>query len=131
MQPLVLAAVSFLAVALLACDGQVTEVPGAPSVDSGIVGTVTISPVRGGPIRPGDADAAPYAATLTLLSPEGLIIAQERSGESGQFRMLVPPGDYILRPESPGRLPRAAEQAVRVESGRITEVTVQYDSGMR
>ncbi|MFN0074039.1 MAG: carboxypeptidase-like regulatory domain-containing protein [Chloroflexota bacterium] len=121
---------AFLLVA--ACQSASDEPGAPPPMESGIEGIVTISPVRPGPIRAGDSTTEqPYQATLTLLTPDGLVVAQIQSGLDGRFRIVLPPGEYILRPESPGRLPRSVEQPVRVIEGQFTSVNVSYDSGLR
>jgi hypothetical protein len=60
----------------------------------------------------------PYRATLTVNSLKGEKIALE-------------PGEYILHPESPNAMPFAGEQIFSVGPGRLTPLTVTYDSGIR
>ena len=57
-----------------------------------------------------------------------------RSGKDGRFRIDLTPGKYTLTPISPnpGAPPRApGPQSVTVESGKYTQVTIKYDSGIR
>lgn len=104
--------------------------PAAPT-DSGIEGQVFIGPmcpvVQDGQACPDQ----PYQATLTVTSLEGRKIVQVQADEAGRFKIPLTPGQYILHPESPNVMPFAAEQTLIVESGKFTEVIVNYDSGIR
>jgi hypothetical protein len=44
---------------------------------------------------------------------------------------MLPPGAYVLRPESPGLYPRASQQRVVVPRNALARVDIVYDSGMR
>ena len=57
-----------------------------------------------------------------------------RSGKDGRFRVDLTPGKYKLTPmaPNPGAPPRPpGPQSVTVESGKYTQVTIKYDSGIR
>jgi hypothetical protein len=100
------------------------------SISSGIEGQVIIRPIS--PVeRRGVTNFRPYSATMTVLDESGRPLTQFRSGEDGYFRVTLAPGTYTLRPESPDRYPRAAEQAVTVSEGEFTHVCITYDSGIR
>ena len=103
--------------------------PVAP--DSGIEGQVLIGPncpvVQAGQECPDQ----PYQAVLTVTSPKGERIVQVRTDENGMFKIPLASGEYILHPESSNKLPFASEQTVIVEDGKFTQVTVNYDSGIR
>jgi hypothetical protein len=73
----------------------------------------------------------PYQAVLTVLSPDGQEIVKVQTDEAGAFKIPLEPGEYILRPESPNVMPSAGEQPFTVESGRFTQLTILYDSGIR
>lgn len=97
---------------------------------SGIEGRVIIRPAR--PVeRRGVTNQRPYQAKITLLDPAGREVAAVESDAEGRFRLPLPPGSYVLRPESPGPYPRAAEQRVVVRRNAMTQVEIVYDSGMR
>lgn len=104
-----------------------------PALDSGIEGQVFIGPTCGGPVR---IDASPcpdlpYQAEITILDQKGEQITQFKTDVEGRFKISLAPGDYVLRPESPGALPRAGEMDVTVEAGDYTQLVITYDSGMR
>jgi hypothetical protein len=100
-------------------------------VDSGIAGLVTIGPVC--PVMQQGMDCAdqPYQGSFTVLTPKGREVTRFEADASGIFKIALPPGDYILRPESPNILPFAAEQPFTVLSGQFTQLNVSYDSGIR
>ena len=98
---------------------------------SGIEGQVLIGPmcpvVQQGQVCPDQ----PYQATLMVNSPTGERIVQVQTEKDGTFKILLAPGEYILHPESPNVMPFAQEQPFVVEEGKFTQVTVNYDSGIR
>src|SRR6267143_782173 len=68
---------------------------------SGVEGRVIIRPVRSVERR-GVVNQRPYQAKITVLDSAGREVATVESDAEGQFRVPLPPGSYILRPESPG-----------------------------
>jgi hypothetical protein len=100
------------------------------SETSGVEGQVSIRPVRSVE-RKGVPNQRPYQARITVLDPAGREVAVVDSDAEGKFRMALPPGTYVLRPESSGLYPRASEQRVEVSQNRVTRVEIVYDSGMR
>jgi len=101
------------------------------AADNGIEGQVFIGPtcpvVKIGQECPDE----PYQAVLTVNSREGERIVQVQTDEEGRFKIPLEPGEYILHPESPNVLPFAQEQEFKVENGKFTQLTVNYDSGIR
>lgn len=99
--------------------------------ESGVEGQVLIGPmcpvVQVGQACPDQ----PYQATLTVNSLGGERIAQVQTDEQGRFKIPLEPGEYILHPEAPNVMPFAPEQTFRVVADQFTQVTVQYDSGIR
>ena len=101
------------------------------SSDSGIEGQVFIGPncpvVQVGQECPDQ----PYQATLTVNNSNGRKIVKVQTDTDGHFKIPLEPGEYILHPESPNVMPFAAEQIVVVKAGKFTQITVNYDSGIR
>jgi len=99
--------------------------------DSGIEGQVLIGPncpvIQDGQACPDQ----PYQATLTVNNSNGREIVKVQTDENGYFKIPLEPGEYILHPESPNVMPYAAEQTFTVEAGKFTQITVNYDSGIR
>ena len=98
---------------------------------SGVAGQVLIGPTC--PVVPQGQECpdGPYQATLTVNSPGGIQIAQVQTDAQGHFKAPLVPGNYILHPESPDGIASAGDQAFVVESGRYTQLMVNYDSGIR
>ena len=102
------------------------------TVDSGIQGYVTAGPSC--PVsRPGvPCPDLPYAATLSILAAgDRRLIASAASDASGFYKVLLPAGIYIIRPDSPGILPRASEVSVEVRPHEFTRQDISYDTGIR
>jgi hypothetical protein len=103
---------------------------GERALDSGIEGHIEIRPVRSVQ-RGGDANSAPYQATVTVLDGGGNTVTTFTSDEQGNFRAPLAPGTYTLRPESTARYPRASTRSVVVAPRAFTRVDIVYDSGRR
>ena len=74
----------------------------------------------------------PYAGTLNFLTeyggrPAGRVTA----GADGYYRISLPPGTYIVHPESPGVLPSGSELVVAVRPHEFTRQDMLYDTGIR
>jgi len=114
------------AVALTACS-SVNPTP----TDSGVEGQVLIGPMCPVVQDGQECPEQPYQATLTVNSPTGERIVQVQTEKDGMFKIPLAPGEYILHPESQNVMPFAQEQPFVVEEGKFTQVTVNYDSGIR
>lgn len=104
-----------------------------PILSSGIEGYVTQGPVCPGPVRVGDSTCQdqPYQATISILNPDNIPIAQFQTDNNGYFKFPLNPGSYILHPVSGKPMPTASDQTITVAEGQFTQVSVQYDTGMR
>jgi hypothetical protein len=102
--------------------------PSGPT--SGVEGQILIRPVRSVDRRDG-TNEAPYQARVSVLDAKGNEIGVAESDVDGNFRLGLPPGSYVLHPQSSGRYPRAAEQKVVVRANKWTQVEIVYDSGKR
>jgi hypothetical protein len=103
----------------------------AAPADSGLEGQVIIGPMCPALQQGQPCPDQPYQATLTVNSLDGKKITQVQTDQQGRFRIPLEPGQYILHPESPNAMPFAGQQAVQVEADRFTQLTVNYDSGIR
>lgn len=119
-------AIGVLIILLATCSLQ----EAAPA-DSGVEGQAFIGPMCPMLQEGQSCLDQPYQATLTVDSPNGQKITQVQTDQQGHFRIALKPGDYILHPESPNVMPFAGEQLFRVEADRFTQLTVNYDSGIR
>jgi hypothetical protein len=110
--------------------GIFTTIPASGT--SGIEGRVWIGPACPGPQSlASPCPDQPYQATITILKASDEVVARVQSDQQGYFRLELPPGTYVLRPESGAVMPRAPEQTVAVLPGQFTPVQIVYDSGMR
>ena len=98
---------------------------------SGLEGQVLLGPMCPVAQSGQECPDQPYQATLTVKSLDGLQITQFETDAQGRFQVSLVPGQYILHPESPDGLPFAGDQSFSVETGRYTQITVRYDSGIR
>jgi hypothetical protein len=98
---------------------------------SGIEGQVLLGPMCPIVQQGQGCPDQPYQATLTITDRNGVQITQFQTDAQGRFHIPLVPGEYILHPESPNGLPFAGDQTFVVETGRYTQLTVNYDSGIR
>ncbi len=98
---------------------------------SGIEGQVLIGPVCPVVQQNQACPDRPYQATLTIQSRTGVQIMQFQTDEEGRFKIPLAPGEYILHPESPGGIPFSRDQTFVIETGRFTQLSVNYDTGIR
>lgn len=102
---------------------------------SGVRGVLVVS--RGGPVvREGrEWPAFPLRGMVEVLrkGPEEAVVARTESDEAGRFSVPLPPGEYVVRARNltGAPVPTAWPLAVRVEAGAVTEVTIDFDSGIR
>lgn len=107
-----------------------------PPPPSGIRGLVLLGPTCPVAASPGANEPVPcltpYAATLVVLDSENAVVARVTSGSDGKFSVDVPPGDYVVAPETGSdSYPIAQPQSVTVAAGQYVEIQVNYDTGIR
>ncbi|HYV33359.1 MAG TPA: hypothetical protein VE973_00725 [Candidatus Limnocylindria bacterium] len=115
-----------------ACPSLATSTPAAN--DSGVVGNIVIGPTCPVERIPPDPACAPkgYQATVIVKTPDGKKeIKRFTSGSDGSFKVSLAPGTYLLSPINSGVYPRGADQTVVVEKNKYTQVTIEFDSGIR
>lgn len=102
-------------------------------INSGIRGEVLIGPMCPVIQEGVPCPDQPYQASLTVLTLNGRKVLRIETDEAGRFKGLLPPGDYILHPESPEgqSLPYAADIPFTVFANEFTTVNVFFDSGIR
>jgi hypothetical protein len=99
--------------------------------DSGIAGQVLVGPMCPVVQQGQECPDQPYQATLTVDSLDGRKIVQFQTDETGRFKISLAPGEYILHPEALNVMPFASEKSLTVETGKYTQIIVNYDSGIR
>jgi hypothetical protein len=116
---------SILILLLAACSTQPT-----PS-NSGVEGQVFIGPLCPVVQEGQECPDKPYQATLIINNSNGREIVKIQTDADGRFKIPLEPGEYILHPESANVMPFASEQTFTVEADTFTQITVNYDSGIR
>ena len=101
------------------------------SLDSGIEGQVYLGECQGPQIATDCFEFTPYPAVLVVYSMNGREIERFETDDEGQFRVSLPPGTYVLHPESRALYPVAPDQIFVVAEGEFTHIVVVYDSGVR
>ena len=98
---------------------------------SGVEGQVLIGPMCPVMQIGHSCPDQPYQAIVSIFRENGQKVVSFQTGMDGSFRLALAPGDYFLRPESPGGMPHAEEQPISIHANQFTRVTVSYDSGIR
>jgi hypothetical protein len=111
-------------------------VPKAPTqapadAQQGINGQAVIGPTC--PVMSDDDSCPnkPHQATVDVLDSSGQLVTRFQTQADGTFKVVLPPGNYVLQGVSEGRLPRTPRLDVSVQTGRFTQVTLSFDSGIR
>jgi hypothetical protein len=101
--------------------------------DTGIQGTVMVSPIRPGPIKKGSesANAAPLPNAMFRVTSNDGVVTTFTSDAQGHFRVSLKPGHYsVLLAEN--RFPKPCGPfEIDVETNKMIEVQWRCDSGMR
>ena len=128
-----LIAIVVVALAMVGCGGPGATASGIP--DTGIRGTATAGPVCPVERIPPDPSCAPrpvVGATIVIRDGSGSQVAAAISGADGTYFVAVPPGSYLVDPQAvPGLLGTAPQQPATVVAGSITDVPLDYDTGIR
>jgi hypothetical protein len=115
------------------CTGPSATPTGAP--DTGIRGSATAGPVCPVEQNPPDPSCAPRpvtGATIVIRDGAGSQVAVAISGADGGYSVSLPPGAYVVDPQPvPGLMGTAPKQEANVIAGSFTEVTLDYDTGIR
>jgi hypothetical protein len=103
----------------------------ASPAQTGVRGLVLYGPTC--PVqRVGTTCERPYRAWITVRHfPSETLVTRVRSAADGRFTILVVAGRYRLVPRSGRPYPRAVAQVVTVRRGRLSSVTIRFDSGIR
>ena len=123
MKPLArIAAFLFLFAFLLAACGK---------VDTGIQGKILLASCAGTEIATDCVGQATYSSSLTIYDQDLTKIKNVKTSGDGTFVIALKPGTYFVHPENNGKFPMAADFKVVVTKGKLTELTIYYDTGLR
>jgi len=107
-------------------------VPATPNDHTGIEGTITMSPVQGGPTRQGSSDSKPLANMSFEVKQGDRVIASFQTDEQGHFRQPLAPGHYtVVRKDWKSAVGSYGPFEVVVNQGTMTRVEWKCDTGLR
>ncbi len=109
-----------------ACNG-----PAAPGPTTGLTGVVLRGPIA--PVcQENVACDAPFSAGFTVRQ-SGNTVAQFRSDAAGHFTVALQPGTYqvVPDPDAPVIAPASQAKTVTVGSVGLTQVQLEFDTGIR
>jgi putative hemolysin len=99
---------------------------------SGVKGTVTLSPVCPVEKFPPDPACAPKPYSTSILILEGgATVKTIQSGADGTFSAELSPGAYTLRATGGSVLPRCAEATIQIRPDETVTADISCDSGIR
>jgi hypothetical protein len=99
--------------------------------ESGIEGSVSISPIRGGPERVGVPNSGPMRNTQFVVENASGPVATFKTDEEGRFRVPLPAGHYTVRTAEIKKIGRCGPFTVEVDAAGFKAVQFSCDSGMR
>lgn len=122
---------SLIVLILTACGPRIKD-PYEP-LTSGVKGQVFIGPMCPVSQQGDTCPDQPYPTTLTVFTLEGQEVTRIETDAEGKFVVNLPPGDYVLHPETStdNPLPTAPDVPFTVLANEMTNIIVTYDSGIR
>jgi hypothetical protein len=103
-----------------------------PEPGTGIEGVILVSPIHGGPIRPGVPSSKPLANNTFVVATGKGVIAEFTTDDQGKFHVSLAPGHYTVSLKGKkGGIGRFGPFETDVVSGQMTKVEWQCDTGMR
>lgn len=127
--PKSMAAPRLFLIALASLTAFCCVVLGAP--ESGIEGSISISPIRGGPERVGVPNSAPLRNTDFVVENAAGVVVSFKTDEEGRFRVPLPPGRYTVRAAVMKKIGRCGPFDVEVDAAGFKQLQFACDSGMR
>jgi hypothetical protein len=114
------------------CYAQTSPTPMPEAADTGIEGVITVSPIHGGPIRPGMTSSAPLINATFVVGNDSGAVAEFTTDVNGRFKVSVAPGHYtVTKKDRQKGIGRYGPFDVDVVAGQMTKVEWQCDTGMR
>ena len=99
---------------------------------TGIEGSASISPIRGGPSKVGVPNSAPLRNTEFVVENRAGLVVPFKTDEEGRFRVPLSPGRYTVRTaQIKAKIGKCGPFEVEVEATGFKKVQFACDSGMR
>jgi hypothetical protein len=128
-----LSLISFLTFAGFCCaQTSPTPTPMPEAAETGIEGVITVSPIHGGPVRPGTISSKPLANVTFVVGNDTGAVAEFTTDNQGHFKVSLPPGHYtVTKKERQTGIGRYGPFDADVTTEQMTKVEWQCDTGMR
>ena len=110
------------------------QTPPIPAADgsTGVEGTISVTPIQGGPTRKGEPDSKPLANIMFEVKQNGQVTRSFQTDDRGQFHVELEPGHYaIARKDRKGVVGFYGPFEAEVAQGKMTKVEWKCDSGIR
>ena len=110
------------------------QTPPIPAADgsAGLEGTISVTPIQGGPTRKGEPDSKPLANITFEVKQNGQVTKSFQTDDRGQFHVELEPGHYaIARKDRKGVVGFYGPFEAEVAQGKMTKVEWKCDSGIR
>lgn len=109
-----------------------TQATTTPNNQTGIEGSVTMSPVEGGPTRQGSSDSRPLANMSFEVKQGDRVITSFQTDGQGHFRQALEPGHYtVVRKDWKSAVGFYGPFEIVVSRGKMTAVDWKCDTGLR
>jgi hypothetical protein len=102
-----------------------------PASETGIEGTISVSPAHGGPTRQGVPDSKPLADTEFHVKVQSGVVATFKTDNEGRFRITLPAGHYTVSKKGSGAAIGNYSFEVEVVPGQMKRVHWECDIGIR
>ncbi len=99
--------------------------------DTGITGKVVLGKCTGTGIAQDCVAQSTYESSLTIYDSKLNKLKTINTAGDGTFTVALKPGTYFIHPENSGTFPMAADFKVVVSEGKLTDLTIYYDTGQR
>jgi hypothetical protein len=104
--------------------------------DSGVAGQVLLGPTCPGPEDPSNpnCDDKPYQITIQVVvigSPQSSPFATVETDKDGNYKIMLPPGEYALNPIENSQHPICESISVTVKPNLISNANISCDTGIR
>jgi len=99
--------------------------------ETGLEGTISVSPVQGGPTRQGVPDSKPLANTEFHVKVQSGVVASFKTDDEGRFKITLPAGHYtVSKKDWVGGMGNYSFD-VDVAPGQMKRVHWDCDTGIR
>ena len=124
-----LSVISFLIISGF-CYAETSPTPMA--ANTGIEGTISISPTHGGPVRVGEQGSKPLANSTFVATNDAGTAAEFTTDDQGHFKILLKPGHYTITKKGQNKgIGHFGPFDALVVAGQLTRQEWRCDSGMR